>query len=92
MSPFRIGKTVNSNGVELVVVELFGIPFASSSEMVGRFDREEDFVDYWTRHFTRELVSMLAEQVHAERRPRGWLMATRLSPKPPNIPTIEDQI
>lgn len=92
MNPVRIGKTTNSNGVEVVVVELFGVPLASSAALVDSFDREEDFVERWTDYFTFMLVSMLAERMHAERGPKGWLMATRLSPIPPRLPRGGEEI
>jgi len=34
-------------------------------------------------------VSMLAENLHQERRVTGWLMATRLSPVPPSLPEAQ---
>lgn len=33
------------------------------------------------------IVSLLAEKIHQERRVTGWLMATRLSPVPPGLPS-----
>lgn len=88
MDAVRIGKT-EWNGQPVIVVELFGVPLATASSevMLTAYDTEPDFQEYWSRYFRKEIVSILAEKLHQERRVRGWLMATRLSPRPPDLPT-----
>lgn len=83
----RIGKT-DESGYPLVVVELFGVPIASSTHKVEEFDANpEEFTRRWREYFAQEIVSILAEKLQNERRVQGWLMATRLSPRPPSLPT-----
>lgn len=86
MNPIRIGKTEES-GYPVIVVELFGVPMASSTHQVEAYDQDpEGFVRNWSNYFAREIVSMLTEGLQQERRVTGWLMATRLSPRPPGLP------
>src|SRR5690606_41729290 len=68
---------------------LFRSPLATASSevMLTAYDTEPDFQERWSRYFREEIVSILAEKLHQERRVRGWLMATRLSPRPPDLPT-----
>lgn len=86
--PIRIGK-VTHNGHEILVVELFGVPLASASSqsIIDKFDSDPGFTEAWSRYFTERIVSMVAEDMQANRRAQGWLMATRLSPRVPGLPT-----
>lgn len=87
MDAIRIGKT-DAPGYPVIVVELFGIPIASSTHQVAEFDANPaEFTSRWTEYFAREIASVLAEKLHSDRRVTGWLMATRLSPRPPSLPT-----
>lgn len=87
MDAIRIGKT-EENGQPVIIVELFGVPLASSVHQVGAYDEDpEGFTKWWREYFARQIVSMLAEELHQGRRVTGWLMATRLSPRPPGLPT-----
>lgn len=91
MDVIRIGKT-EENGYPMIIVELFGIPLASSTHQVEAYDEDpEGFMKFWREYFARQIVSMLAEELHQERRVTGWLMATRLSPRPPGLPTEREE-
>lgn len=86
MDAIRVGLTEES-GYPTVVVELFGVPLASSTHKVAEYNENpEEFTKWWREYFARQIVSMLAENLHQERRVTGWLMATRLSPRPPGLP------
>jgi len=91
MNPIRIGET-EQDGHRVLVVELFGVPIASarSDVMLNAFDAEPDFQEYWSKYFLQMIATLVAEKIH-ENRPRGWLMATRLSPSPPSLPTEEEE-
>lgn len=85
--PIRIGK-VTHNGHQIVVVEMFGVSLASAStpDILAKFDEDPDlFRQKYEGYFLHRFVSMFAEQMHGRRLP-GWLMATPLSPPPPNLP------
>lgn len=87
MDSVRIGK-VENGGRELIIVELFGIPLASSTHKVAEYDENpEEFTKRWREYFARQIVSTVAEKMHRERRITGWLMATPLSPVPPGLST-----
>src|ERR1044072_8033100 len=71
MDAIRVGKTEES-GQPLIVVELFGVPLASSTHKVAEYDADpEGFTKWWREYFARQIVSMLAEGPHHERRGRG---------------------
>lgn len=87
MDVIRIGKT-EEPGYPVIVVEVLGVPIASSTHQVAEYDADpEGFIKDWREYFAREIVSVLAEKLQDDRRVRGWLMATRLSPRPPSLPT-----
>lgn len=87
MDVIRIGKA-EKDGYPVIIVELFGVPLASSTHKVAEYDEDpEGFTKWWQEYFARQIVWMMAEKLHEERRVQGWLMATRLSPRPPGLPT-----
>lgn len=87
MDVIRIGKT-DEPGYPVIVVEVLGVPIASSTHQVAEYDADpEGFVKKWRQRFAEEIVSVLADKFQKDGRMRGWLMATRLSPRPPSLPT-----
>lgn len=84
-SPVRIGLVVDG-GHEVVVVALFGVTVATSRSMVESYHNEPDFKEYWTGYFTMRFVSLLVEQLQADRGAQGWALATRLAPAAPELP------
>lgn len=82
----RIGRT-EEPGYPMIVVELFGIPLASSTNKVADFDADpEAFTEVWREYFASRIVAVVAEKLHQDRVIPGWLMATRLSPRVPQLP------
>lgn len=86
MNVIRIGRT-EEPGYPVIVVELFGVPLASSTTRVPDFDENPElFTRHWREYFARQIVGMLAEELHRDRRIVGWSLATPLSPRLPGLP------
>lgn len=89
MNPIRVGKTTECDR-EVVVIELFGVPIASSFEMVDQFDNEPGFTDFWTEYFTDRFVRLFVQGLHENRGAAGWALAINTAPRPPKLPEREE--
>jgi hypothetical protein len=89
VNPIRVGK-VTEDDREVMVVELFGVPIASSSDMVDHFNNEPDFAQFWTEYFADRFARLLVQKLHEDRGAAGWALAIRTAPRPPKLPEREE--